>query len=182
MMQDMELEMMDVNERYRTLIRYKIQVSESEIQAALNIEKRWRQLYVDARTRDLRLVDTKAKFREVTKQQDVNFREELNVLRREFLDSGPGISSISLDDGVELLSDYKRRLNKLHKTKAELVNALNLFSLDVKPYPMLQSTGADVEQLDKIYGLYVSFKEFQQTMASMLWGDLDIQALQKGDR
>ena len=180
MMQDMELEMMDVNERYRTLIRYKIQVSESEIQAALNIEKRWRQLYVDARTRDLRLVDTKAKFREVTKQQDVHFREELNVLRREFLDSGPGISSISLDDGVELLSDYKRRLNKLHKTKAELVNALNLFNLDVKPYPMLQATGADVEQLDKIYGLYVSFKEFQQTMASMLWGDLDIQALQKG--
>ena len=58
--------------------------------------------YCDSRTRDLRLVDTKAKFRVVTAQQDVDFREELETLRKEFLDSGPGVSSVSLDEGVGL--------------------------------------------------------------------------------
>lgn len=50
---------------------------------------------------------------------------------------------------------------------------------DVKPYPALQLTQSDVEQLDKIYSLYKNYKEFQESMSSMLWGDLDITALQK---
>jgi hypothetical protein len=50
----------------------------------------------------------------------------------------------------------------------------------VKPYPALQLTQSDVEQLDKIYSLYKNYKEFQESMSSMLWGDLDITALQKG--
>jgi dynein heavy chain len=81
---------------------------------------------------------------------------------------------------MELLGDYKIKITKLIKTKAELINAQNLFDLDVKPYPALQLTQSDVEQLDKIYSLYKNYKEFQESMSSMLWGDLDITALQKG--
>jgi hypothetical protein len=51
--------MVDITERYRTLRRYMIAVSEDEMSAALSVETRWRKLYVDSRTRDLRLVDTK---------------------------------------------------------------------------------------------------------------------------
>ena len=53
------------------------------------------------------------------------------------------------------------------------------FFADVKPYPALQSTQSDVEQLEKIYSLFRQYKEFQESMSSMLWGDLDITALQK---
>jgi dynein heavy chain len=116
----------------------------------------------------------------VTANQDVAFREELAALRAEFLDKGPGVSSVSLDEGVDLMQDYKKRIARLNKLKAELVNAQNLFNLDVKPYPTLQQTAAELEQLDKIYSLYSKFRDFQDTMSSMLWGDLDIQALQKG--
>ena len=49
----------------------------------------------------------------------------------------------------------------------------------MKPYPALQSTQSDVEQLEKIYSLFRQYKEFQESMSSMLWGDLDITALQK---
>ena len=85
---DTELEMLDINERYRTLLRYNIAVSDEEKKDALSIEKRFRQMYCDGRTRDLRLVDTKTTFREVTQHQDVDFRAELDVLREEFLDAG----------------------------------------------------------------------------------------------
>jgi dynein heavy chain len=116
----------------------------------------------------------------VTAQQDIDFRESLNTLRKEFLDNGPGVSSVTLDQGVEKLADYKLRMNRLNRLKAELVNAQNLFNLDVKPYPLLQQTQADLDQLDKIYALYIEFKEFQDNMSSMLWSDLDIGTLQKG--
>ena len=180
MIQDVELEMIDITERYRTLQRYSIDVPEDEMNDALSIEARWRKLYVDSRTRDLRLVDTKSRFREVTSQQDVDFRELLNNLRKEFLDSGPGVSSTGLDEGVEMLAEYKKKLARLNKIKAELINAQNLFNLDVLPYPELQQTQADIDQLSKIYDLYTQFKDFQENMSSMLWGDLDIGVLQRG--
>lgn len=177
---DVELEMVDINERYRTITRYNINVPDEEVAAAMNIENRWRKLYVDARTRDLRLVDTKTTFREVTVQQDLDFRAELELLRKEFLDTGPGNSSISLDDGVDLLRDFQKRVAKHNKTKAMLVNAQNLFNLDVKPYPVLQQTCSDLDQLEKIYDVYIQFKEFQSAMASMNWGELDMAALTSG--
>jgi len=85
-----------------------------------------------------------------------------------------------LDEGVVLLADYKRRLAKLNKTKNELINAQNLFNLDVFPYKPLQLTVFELDQLDKIYSLYVQFLEFKANMASMMWGELDIVALQRG--
>ena len=111
------------------------------------IEQRFRKMYCDGRTRDLRLVDTKATFREVTQNQDIDFRAELDVLREQFLDAGPGVSSVSLDDGVDLLMEYKKRCAELNKRKAVLINAQNLFDLPVKPYPLLASTCADLEQI-----------------------------------
>jgi uncharacterized membrane protein YcgQ (UPF0703/DUF1980 family) len=45
------------------------------------------------------------------------------------VDSGPGVSSIPLDEGMELMADYKMKIAKLLKTKAELINAQNLFDL-----------------------------------------------------
>ena len=80
LVQTMELAMMDISERYRTLQRYSItSVSEEEQREALELPQRWHKLYCDSRTRDLRLVDTKAKFRVVTAQQDVDFREEPRI-------------------------------------------------------------------------------------------------------
>jgi len=180
LVQEVELEIEDITERYRTLKRYDIAIPEDELEAAMNIQKRWKTLYINARTRDLRLIDTKNKFRIVTAQQDIDFREELTKLRTQFLDCGPGVSSVSLEQGVELMAEYKTTLARLNKVKAELINAQNLFNLDVKGYPMLQMTMFDMDQLDKIYSLFIKFKDFQETMASTLWGDLDIQVLMKG--
>ena len=65
-------------------------------------------------------------------------------------------------------------MQKLSKQKAELVNAQTLFDLDVKPYPALQLTLSELDQLERIYGLYQKFREFQETMSSTGWGELDI--------
>ena len=75
----------DLPDNPPTIHRYNIEVTPTELEAALNIEARWRQLYCDSRTRDLRLVDTKNQFRAVTATQDRGFRETLQELRRNFL-------------------------------------------------------------------------------------------------
>ena len=72
------------------------------------------------------------------------------------------------------------RLDKLNKTKIDLVNALNLFNLDVKPYTNLQVTVTETDRLEKIYDLYVKFLEFKEGMSTLKWNELDITVLQKG--
>mmetsp|Transcript_9411 Transcript_9411/g.8409 ORF Transcript_9411/g.8409 Transcript_9411/m.8409 type:complete len:164 (+) Transcript_9411:805-1296(+) len=146
----------------------------------MNISSRWRTLYVNSRTRNLQLVDTKQQFREVTAKHDIEFRNEIEIFRREYEENGPGTPNIDLEVGIEILQLYKTKINQYNVTKQQLINAQNLFNLSVKPYPLLQQTAIEIEQLDKIYVLYKSFKEFKDNMSSILWNDLDITVLRNG--
>ena len=54
MVQEVELDIADITERYRTLKRYNIAVPAEEMELAMGIDGRWKALYIQARTRDLR--------------------------------------------------------------------------------------------------------------------------------
>jgi len=157
-----------------------VSIAETEKQDALTIAERWRQLVVDAKTRDLRLVFVKEQFREVTKQQAVDFQEELKDLKRAFYGSGPGAPSIELEKGVELVEEYQKQLVECNRKKADLINAENLFSLPMTSYPILQELSGELDRLSKIYDLFREQREFQESMSAMLWSDLDINALNTG--
>ena len=72
-----------------------------------------------------------------------------------FLESGPGVSSIPLEEGMELLAEYKMKITKLIKTKAELINAQNLFDLGENYF------------ISNIYDLY--FKLGESGLFLVLW-------------
>ncbi|KAH8092928.1 dynein light chain binding protein [Aureococcus anophagefferens] len=177
---DMELKYFDVMERYRTLQRYDVAVAEEESSVAAGLAARWHALYCTAKTKDLRLAKVKEEFREVTTQQ---------------------AADVTLEDGVALLVDYKRTLAKCHAKKSELVNAENLFDLEITPYPVLATMSEELRRLSLIYKLYEAraraprpstaraaeplarprdFMEFRTTMSESLWGELDINALKGG--
>ncbi|KAH8046310.1 dynein light chain binding protein [Aureococcus anophagefferens] len=121
---DMELKYFDV-ERYRTLQRYDVAVAEEESSVAAGLAARWHALYCTAKTKDLRLAKVKEEF-----------------------------ASVTLEDGVALLVDYKRTLAKCHAKKSELVNAENLFDLEITPYPVLATMSEELRRLSLIYKLY----------------------------
>jgi dynein heavy chain, axonemal len=75
---------------------WQIPIPDTERSQALGIAKKYNTLVNDAKTRDLRLVYVKEQFREVTKQQALDFQEELKDLKRAFYTSGPGASGIEL--------------------------------------------------------------------------------------
>ena len=64
-----------------------IDVPEEEMAAAMNIQTTWKQLIIYSKTKDLRLIHIKLKFRDVTSKEDQAFRERLIVIRNEFLGS-----------------------------------------------------------------------------------------------
>ena len=167
---DAELAYLDVMERYRTLERYNIEVPSID-EARTRPRSRRRSTSAgtsssDSKTKDLRLGKVKEQFREVTKTQAVEFQDEIKALETEFYKSGPGSSGLTLDDGVEIVKEYKRMIAKCNKRKAELMNAENLFNLPVTVYPVLTDVQVKNEKLFTIYGFYSEFKEFQDSMSA----------------
>ena len=67
------------------ILSYTIDVPEEEMAAAMNIQATWKQLIIYSKTKDLRLIHIKLKFRDVTSKEDQEFRERLIVIRNEFL-------------------------------------------------------------------------------------------------
>ena len=160
--------------------RYEIEVPEDEAEAAGTLDKRWRALFCDSKTKDLRLSKVKDEFRTVTSSQAVEFETEIRDLNKLFYDEGPGSAGLGLDDGVDVVKAYKKMVAKAHKRKLELVNAQNLFGLPITTYPVLAEMTAELDRLFAIYTFYSDFKDFQQGMSNMLWAELDIPALGKG--
>ncbi|KAL8020331.1 putative AAA+ ATPase domain, dynein heavy chain region D6 P-loop domain-containing protein [Plasmopara halstedii] len=177
---EMELEYTDIIERYRTLQSYHITCDPAELQRAFALETRWKTLYFASRTKDLRLVKVKDQFRGVTKQDALQFSQECQKIKQEFIEHGPGTCALDLDVGLERLSSYKTLLIGFKTRRQELANAENLFSLPITSYPELQELAEALEKHEIIFNLYTEEKDFIATMSSMLWADLDVAAMNKG--
>ena len=102
----------DVSERYRTLERHSVNIEANELSLAHSLAEKWRDLYVFARTKDLRLAKVKEDFRAVTTEQSEAFQEELKELRTQFYSDGPIAGKVSLEEGVLLMVDYAETLAK----------------------------------------------------------------------
>lgn len=107
---DIELGYLDVMERYRTLQQYGIPVPNEEMAKAQGMARRWQSLFIEAKTKDLCLVTVKERFREVTKQQAIQFHQEVKEMEVAFRTTGPGNSNTQLEDGVRLLAEYEERV------------------------------------------------------------------------
>ena len=64
-------------------------IDAQELALAHSLAEKWRDLYVFARTKDLRLAKVKEDFRAVTTEQSEAFQEELKELRTQFYSDGP---------------------------------------------------------------------------------------------
>merc|ERR1711871_635441 len=177
---DMELQYADVIERYRTLERHSVNIEAHELELAHSLAEKWRELYVFARTKDLRLAKVKEDFRAVTTEQSEAFQEELKELRTQFYAEGPIAGKVSLEEGVLLMVDYAETLQKCVAKKDELVNAEDLFGMEMTSYPVLVEIQGEMSRMKVIYDLYSSFEKFREDMSLTAWGELDVEVLKEG--
>ena len=177
---DIELEYVDIQERYRTLRAYDIPVDEEEFADALSLDKVWKVTVDSGLTKDMRLIQVKDEFREVTKSQVIEFVNTCKTLKSTFMSTGPTSSGMDLDQGLELVREYKERLAALNREREALVNAQKLFGLDVTRYPELQEVSEELDRASQLYEVYADQKAFAETNSNMLWVDLDISSLEAG--
>ena len=133
-----------------------------------------------AKTIDMRSVRVKDHFTQVTLKDVAGFRGRVSTFKDEFVAGGPGADSVEMPEGLELMTEFRRRLADMNRRKEELVNAEGLFNLPLSDYPDLHYISEELDELATIYDLYSAFVDFSESMSDMLWSELDINKLTKG--
>ncbi|CAL9696600.1 unnamed protein product [Knipowitschia caucasica] len=175
-----ELRQRDIQERYRHLHMYNIQVSEEEQQLAASLPQMWTELFAEARRVDRSLTKVKKTFTESTKLKTEEFKQEVMIFAESFNMHGPGAVGDNLDRGLSIMDSYESELSKMVSQRQELTSAEKLLDLAVTVYPEVVSMQKDLDGLRMIYDIYRAQKEAKAQWSQTLWADLDFQLLQEG--
>ncbi|XP_029909103.1 dynein heavy chain 10, axonemal [Myripristis murdjan] len=175
-----EMRFTDIQERYRTLAMYKIEVGEEELELATSIDQLWGDLLAESRQVDRSLIHVKKSFVEITKQQIEEFKQEVSIFAESFNMHGPGAMGDNLEKGLAVMETYEVELAKIEAGRQELANAEKLFDLPITMYPELLNVQKDMNGLRQIFDIYKAQKAAKTEWSQTLWVDLNIQLLQDG--
>ncbi|XP_076006843.1 dynein axonemal heavy chain 10 [Genypterus blacodes] len=177
---DVELRYTDIQERYRTLAMYKVEVGQDELELVASIDQMWSDLFVESRQVDRSLGPVKESFTETTNEKIEEFKLELSIFAESFNMHGPGAVGDDLEEGLRIMGIYEAELTKIEAGRQELANAEKLFDLPITVYPELLSIHKDMKGLRQIFDVYKSQKDAKTAWSQTLWVDLNIQLLQDG--
>eukprot|EP00731_Ephydatia_muelleri_P035324 Em0114g8a len=175
-----ELKYRDLQERYRTLAKYRIDVPQSEQELAVKIEADWKSLFDEAKQMDRNLVRVKKKFKQISLQQVQEFRAEAAKFNERFKETGPASIGTDLDKGVKLLKEFQAQYKTFENQRQELTNAEKLFDLPITMYADLMEVDRDLKNMAMVYDLYETQRIAREEWSGTLWANLNIQQLTDG--
>ncbi|XP_058491324.1 dynein axonemal heavy chain 10 [Solea solea] len=177
---DVEMRIVDIKERYRTLAMYKVEVVEDELELLAGVDQMWSDLFRESRQVDKSLTNVKKSFTQTTTENIEEFQQEVSIFAESFNMHGPGAVGDDLDKGLNILGKYEADLVKIMAGWQELSNAEKLLDLQVTVYPEVINMQKDMKNLRQIYDMYKAQKDAKAEWSETLWVDLNLQLLQDG--
>ncbi|TNN52944.1 Dynein heavy chain 10, axonemal [Liparis tanakae] len=177
---DVELRFIDIQERYRTVAMYKVEVGEDELELVANIEQMWNDLFAESKQVDRSLSGVKKTFTQTTTEDIEEYTLELSIFAENFNMHGPGAVGDDLEKGLTIMETYEADLAKMVTGRQELANAEKLLDLPVTVYPGVVSIEKDMDGLRQIYAVFKAQQDAKTEWSQTLWADLNIQLLQEG--
>ena len=170
---DMEFRIVEVQEQFRVLSIYNYEIDEETQKEVENAMSNWSELLDFADRKDFDVNDFKKNFAEVTKQEVETFKGKIKDEYDQYMSKGPGVSSVSLDDGLELLQNSKDKVRSFNKIREENVLAEKLFNLPISKFPELIAMEEANKKYDLIYGIYRDQVNQLKEFSVLSWSKLD---------
>nr|XP_046243361.1 dynein axonemal heavy chain 10 [Scatophagus argus] len=177
---DVEMRFTDIQERYRMLAMYKVEVGEDEVDLVAKIGKMWSDLFTESRQVDRSLTEVKRSFTVITNEKTEEFKQELSIFAESFNMHGPGAMGDDLDKGLTIMGTYEADLAKIVAGRQELANAEKLLDLPITVYSEVNNIQKQMKGLRQIYDIYKAQKDAKSEWSKTLWVDLNIHLLQEG--
>ncbi|XP_059138610.1 dynein axonemal heavy chain 10-like [Physella acuta] len=169
-----------VQEEYRTLMVYGIEVPEEELKLQEDIPNIYEKVLLKAKNRDCRLVVVKSKFKMITEHQVNNFKEECEIFYNKFMEEGPASVGDNLQMGDALVEKFTAGVEELEERRVDLALAEKLFELPITVHEKLLLVKKQLAWLNQIYSLYREQDAAKNKWSETLWVDLDIEVLSRG--
>ena len=177
---DVEFDLDDIHERYRTLNMYNATISNEEIKILNGIRDEWEGLTYRSKCVDVELTPIKRKFTVITQDEISEFKEKMTEFTEKFEQEGPSNVGEDLEKGLNLMKLYKKEITIFDKSSGELSNAEKLFGLEVTAYPKLVRAKAEMDALTMVYDLYERQMNAREEWAQTLWSNLNVDSLSEG--
>ena len=174
-----EMSYKEIEEKYRTLQMYGIQIEETQIKAAQNLPNLWNKIFHKSKEVHFRVTPMKQKYTEITKMKIRKFKSVVNNLYSNFKQSGPTSVGSNLDQGLLLLTKYQVDFKEACFKAEELNEQEKLYVLPLTNFEVLQSFRTDIETLDEIYVLYKKFSKLEDKWKKLKWKKLDLDFVKK---
>ena len=177
---EMEMKFLDIQDQYDTLVRYHINVDDSDVIAAASLQTVWSNLLKECESRDSELLSVKQRFKEITAQQIQIFLHSIKSLRQTFDESGPSCENVTLDNGLNLMKHFTSELNLLLKERDTLVLSEKLFDIIPTSFAELYYVEEQMNILHCLYDdIYQEFLENVSKWSHLLWSELEMSTIQR---
>ncbi|RUS75416.1 hypothetical protein EGW08_016827 [Elysia chlorotica] len=169
-----------VQEDFRTLTVYNIEVPEEDMQLQRDLPVTYQILLMKAKKRDNKLMSVKEKFKVITARLVESFAKDADAFYEKFLLEGPGSVGDNLTLGENLMSQYEKNLEELEERRLELTTAEKLLHVPCTVFEGLADVKKQMAGLQVVYALYKEQSAAKSKWSETLWVDLDLDVMNRG--
>ncbi|KAL1116910.1 hypothetical protein AAG570_005379 [Ranatra chinensis] len=177
---EVEVIFRDIRNRFHIMQVWKLNVWARERVRFAELRAQWQQLRSAAHFRSCAIRPAKQLF----SYASANLTHQFSSVCKEFADryfsEGPSTVGEDLDRGLEMLEEYQSEFEELNRRKTEMLQAEQLFNLEVCDYSDFDRAYTDFINCGMVYKLYVEQKEARENWAKTLWANLVPQKLIDG--
>lgn len=127
-----------------------------------------------ANRKDYEVIEFKQSYAQITKENVMKFKKDLEVAYEQYRRDGPGAEHVSLEEGCDLLQQSKDQCAAFKITKDENVLSETLFDLEISNYQTLNEMIERNKVYDQIYDIYKRHREAVKEWSMLPWSKLDI--------
>jgi dynein heavy chain len=170
----------DLLEHYELLPSVSLEGNTSEYVDVKRLKSNWREIILNAKTKDLKLTAIKEHFKGDTEKQTQAFSDKCTKTLEKYDERGPTRPQGEMKKGLEAFNDFKAQYVHLVEEKEKIIEVRKLFGLEIMQVVDLMQVGENLDTVSPIYETYQHHIDFEKKMSGMLWDSLDESILKRG--
>ena len=172
-----ELKCKDLREKYLLMKQQGITVVDEEFVYVMSLYSNWQNIVVNTRVVDAQLDNKRKDYNKDIAEQSADYQSMLVTERKRFVNEGPGVKSLTLNQGFILFQEWETKLGHLVCMGEELSEFKEILDIDVTVYPDLHFIEESMKELGQVYETYTFLNGYLQSQSSQSWVCFEIETL-----
>jgi len=168
---DIDNTIVPIEDMYNLLNRFNVPVDKDEQDEVADLNYTWEKLRKTAGEVNDRLTELQSGYKADLVAQVREFVGDVAAFRKSWEDEGPMVPGLDPMVASSRLNQFRPIFEAKKARWERLENGEDVFGLPVTRYPELEKTKEELENLSKLYGLFVKVVKANETYKTTKWSD-----------